>query len=44
MLVIIEVEQISLPPRAARPTQPSVLPRPVNEYRIIPELTPGHQR
>ena len=37
-------QQISLPPRAARPTQPSILPRSVNEYGIIPGLTLGHRR
>ena len=37
-------QQISLPPRAARPTQPSILPRSVNEYQIIPGLTRGHRR
>ena len=37
-------QQISLPPRTARPTQLSILPRSVNEYRIIPGLTPGHRR
>ena len=36
--------QISLPPRAVRSTQPSILPRSVNEYRKIPGLTPGHRR
>ena len=29
---------------AARPTQPSILPRSVNEYRIIPGLTLCHRR
>ena len=33
----------SLFPRAARPTQRFILPRSVNEYRIIRRLTPGHQ-
>ena len=32
------------PPRAARLTQPSIFPRSINEYRIIPGLIPGHQR
>ena len=32
------------PPRAARLTQSSILPRSVNEYQIIPKLTPGHRR
>ena len=32
-------QQISLPTRAARPTQPSILPRSVNEYWITPGLT-----
>ena len=36
--------QMSLSPRAVRPTQPSILPRSVNEYRIIPCLTLGHRR
>ena len=32
------------PPRAARPTQPSIPLRLKNEYWIIPGLTPGHRR
>ena len=34
-------KQISLPPFADRPTQPSILPRSVNEYRIILGLSLG---
>ena len=37
-------QQFTLPPRAARPTQPSILLRLVNKYRLIPGLTPGHRR
>ena len=37
-------QQIYLSPRAARPTQPSILPRSLNAYRIIPRLTPGQRR
>ena len=37
-------QQISLPPRAARPTQPSILSRSITEYRIISGLTLGHRR
>ena len=36
-------QQISLPPFTARPTQPSILLRAVNGYRIIPGLTLGHR-
>ena len=32
------------PPRAVRPTQPFILSRSVNEYRIIPGLTPGYRQ
>ena len=32
------------PSHAARPTQPSIFPRSVNEYRIISGLTLVHQR
>ena len=38
------IQQISLTPRAARPAQPSILPRSVNEYWIILGLTLGHRR
>ena len=40
----VEVIPTDLPTGAARPTQPSILPRSVNEYQIIPELTLGHRR
>ena len=37
-------QQISLSPRAVRPTQLFVFPRSANEYWIIMGLTPGHRR
>ena len=37
-------QQTCLSPRAARATQPSILHRSLNAYRIIPRLTPGQRR
>ena len=37
-------QHISLSPHAAKSTQPSIFSRSVNEYQIIPVLTPGHRR
>lgn len=36
-------QQISLSPRAARPTQSAIFPRSVSEYRKILGSTPGHR-
>ena len=42
--ILFTYQQISQSPRAAWPTQSSILPRLVNEYRIIPGLTSGPQQ
>ena len=35
---------LSTSSRAARPTRPSILPKLINKYRIIPGLVPGYRR